>query len=189
MFTRKTSLVSIGIFLLSGMFLMGQDSWFPPVEKIVFVTDSSYNGDLGGLAGADAICQAEAEAAGLGGTYKAWLSDIDDSPSTRFNQPELPYRLVDGTLVASGWSDLIVAITNPIYLSATGQLINDRVWTNTWFDGTSGENENPTFTCNNWTTDSPDSGAVIGDSTRTDRWTWDWVASCDYDFRLYCFQQ
>ena len=75
-----------------------------------------HNGNLGGLAGADAICQARAEAAGslaAPGTYLAWLSDagggVDPpvSPSTRFIQASVPYRLVNGTIVAASWSDLV----------------------------------------------------------------------------------
>src|SRR5207248_2675590 len=45
------------------------------VNKRVFVTSVMYDGNLGGLAGADAKCQARATAASLSGTYKAWLSD------------------------------------------------------------------------------------------------------------------
>jgi len=41
----------------------------------VFVTSSSWNGNLGGLSGAGAKCQQAADAAGLGGTWVAWLSD------------------------------------------------------------------------------------------------------------------
>jgi len=41
----------------------------------VFVTSTTYQpGALGGLAGADDACQARAAAAGLPGTYRAWLS-------------------------------------------------------------------------------------------------------------------
>lgn len=42
----------------------------------IFATEQEYNGNLGGLAGADAICQSEADASWLAGTgtYKALLS-------------------------------------------------------------------------------------------------------------------
>ncbi len=42
----------------------------------VFVTSGTYNGDLGGLAGADSICQSHAAAANLPGTYRAYLSSL-----------------------------------------------------------------------------------------------------------------
>jgi hypothetical protein len=40
----------------------------------IFLTSTVYSGDLGGLAGADATCQARADAANLGGTWRAILS-------------------------------------------------------------------------------------------------------------------
>ena len=85
MFRRKFLPVWIGVVLLSGMFLMGQDNWStPPPPKYAFVTTWQGDGNIGGLAAADAICQTEAEEAELPGTYKAWLSDSGNSPSTRF---------------------------------------------------------------------------------------------------------
>ena len=44
-------------------------------RKVIFVTSATYNGKLGGLDGADAICQSLATAAGLADptTYRAWL--------------------------------------------------------------------------------------------------------------------
>ena len=55
-------------------------------SKVMFVTSVESNGALGGLAGADFVCQARANAAGLGGTvqdprvFRAWLSDdFDDA--------------------------------------------------------------------------------------------------------------
>lgn len=40
-----------------------------------FVTSTKYDGNLGGIAGADAKCQARADAVSLGGTWKAIISD------------------------------------------------------------------------------------------------------------------
>lgn len=75
----------------------------------VFVTSTTYSGNLGGLPGADAKCQTRAQAAGLSGTYKAWLSTADPngSPATRFARATVPYRLVNGVLIANDWSDLV----------------------------------------------------------------------------------
>ena len=68
------------------------------------MTSTTYKaGDLGGLAGADAKCQARAMAAGLTGTFRAWLSDATNSPSSRFPQDAGPYLLVNGGLVANNW--------------------------------------------------------------------------------------
>lgn len=40
-----------------------------------FVTSTKYDGNLGGISGADAKCQARADAVSLGGTWKAIISD------------------------------------------------------------------------------------------------------------------
>lgn len=51
--------------------------------RTVFVTSASYTGNLGGLAGADSYCAGRATAAGLTGTYKAYLSDAADDAACR----------------------------------------------------------------------------------------------------------
>jgi hypothetical protein len=71
----------------------------------VFVTSKTYSTNLGGLDGADAKCQAAADAAKLGGTWRAWLGDGVDSPATRFT-PAGPYQLLDGTVIAADWAEL-----------------------------------------------------------------------------------
>jgi len=64
------------------------------VQKTAFYTSTSGNADLSswpevsgsgltGLAAADAICQARADAAGLSGTFVAWLSDDNDDAYCR----------------------------------------------------------------------------------------------------------
>ena len=77
--------------------------------KIVFATSLTYNGNLGGLAGADQKCQTHAMMGCLPSTatFMAWLSTAQDSPSTRFTQSSVPYRRVDGAAVANSWGDLI----------------------------------------------------------------------------------
>lgn len=94
-------------------------------EKHVFVTSDTFNGNLGGLIGADAKCQAAADepfSIVQPGTYFAWISTSSGSPSTRFTQSVLPYVLPDGTTIATDW-DVLVEFTNlmaPIDQTATG---------------------------------------------------------------------
>ena len=76
-------------------------------SKIAFVTSETYNGNMGGLAGADAKCQALAIAAGLPGNYMAWLGSANESPVTRFTKSMSPYVRVDGVKIADNWTDLI----------------------------------------------------------------------------------
>jgi cysteine-rich repeat protein len=59
--------------------------------KLVFITSGSWNGNLGGLAGGDGKCQTLANAAALGGTYKAWLSNNTQQPAVRFTKSTTGY--------------------------------------------------------------------------------------------------
>jgi hypothetical protein len=74
--------------------------------KTVFITSAVYNGNLGGLTGADAKCQAHANNAGLSGTFQAWLSDGTGSPATRFSKTGGPFVLAKrGITVANTWAE------------------------------------------------------------------------------------
>jgi hypothetical protein len=98
----------------------------PQETKTVFLSSQTFAGsEIGGIVGADAICNALANAAGLYGQYKAWLSDSkralgsvpnDDilvlnavqsdfatSPLGRFNRADVPYVRTDGVQVADDW--------------------------------------------------------------------------------------
>ena len=52
-------------------------------DHFLFVTATDQNGNLGGLSGADATCQAEADTAGLERCYKAVLGDTNSSAAAR----------------------------------------------------------------------------------------------------------
>jgi hypothetical protein len=60
--------------------------------------------DLGGLSGADAICNARAAAASLPGTYRAYLSDSSVDAVDRLTRSSGQYKLVDGTVVANDFA-------------------------------------------------------------------------------------
>src|SRR6185295_4806701 len=76
----------------------------------VFISSAIYNGNLGGLAGADQKCQQLAAAAGMGINRKfmAWLSTSTVSAASRLYHAPDPYVLVSegGEVVASNWADL-----------------------------------------------------------------------------------
>jgi hypothetical protein len=175
----------------------GQDS------KRVFVTSVLYNGNLGGLDGADMKCQTLAMAAGLPGTYRAWLSDFDHSPSTRFSKAGGPYILVDGSIIANNWTALVSgsALRRAIDLTDTGGAppatgktcgnVNRSVWTNTRDDGTLA---NPSYTCSDWTS-STGTASWWGRSDHQSSWTLACSGGnsaeigCGSTSSLYCFQQ
>jgi len=71
----------------------------------VFITSELTTGTFGGLGAGDAICQTLADAADLGGTYKAWLSSSTIDARDRLSHVGKPYVLVDGTVVADDWDE------------------------------------------------------------------------------------
>lgn len=96
----------------------GPDDGHP---RRMFVTSSMFEGNLGGLAGADAKCDAHAQAAGLTGTYLAWLSSSQATAAERMTHHDAGYVLVDGTVVATSWDDLVDGeIAHEIDLEETG---------------------------------------------------------------------
>ena len=160
---------------------------------MVFVTsDQSYTGALGGLTGADTICQERANEAGLPGTFMAWLSDRDTSVSQRFdrNRDDAAFVRTDGVRIANNWQDLtdgtlLEAITRDEF----GNYRANSVWTNT---GIGGDARGSDGDCYHWSTASSTAFSRIGSVFETDsRWTVrdaiNW--SCDRQYRLYCFQQ
>ena len=170
----------------------------------VFVTsDTGFNGNLGGIAGADAYCQGLASAASLGGTYKAWLTDSDptSAPAMRFGSEGFAgwYRLNTNppTGVAEGWADLVGGnrdvpgnyLQNGITINEQGVDVgNGSTWTNTRADGMQQSSD---LHCKNWTESDDLLKGTIGrvkagvlDKTWTD---YD-AAACSFGVRLYCFQ-
>ena len=162
----------------------------------MFVTSAAYKGDLKpalgealGIALGDAHCQERADAAGLGGTWLAWLSDARMSPSTRFDTTFAgAYQLVDGTVVAVGWADLIDGtLAHAIDLDEQGGPASaENVWTNTGVDGASAG----MLTCMNWSSLKVTDKGTIGVSDAVDA-TWTSVvdAPCSGTARLYCVEQ
>jgi cysteine-rich repeat protein len=159
-------------------------------RKRVFISSTTSTGNLGGLSGADATCQSLATAAGLSGTYLAWLSDATQSPVMRFTQATVPYKLVGGTVVANDWTDLVDGtLSAAINRSETGTLIdNADVFTNTKASG----DGIATTHCQNWTSSAPADATNVGlAKTGATNSIWTVFASvrCDTANHLYCFEQ
>ena len=166
--------------------------------KLVFITSGTYDGNLGGFSGADAKCQAEADANSLGGTYKAWLSNKDDtiSPNKNFTQATVPYKKVDGTTVASDYSDLVDStIDSHINVYPNGNSASSSsVWTNTHSSGNSTVYYDSSYNshdCSGWSSTSGSAvyGANYNSGWLLNTWTWVNVTNCDSSLRLFCFEQ
>lgn len=155
----------------------------------VFVSSTGSTANLGGVAGADGRCQTLANAAQLGGMWRAWVSASGNTPVTRFTQATVPYRLLDGTVVADDWADLtngnvdhgIDRNENNAFVSAA------EVWTATTTGGNFAGGG-----CNGFTSGA--NGSPFAAQGITDRSDGDWTdvydQFCDRtEPRIYCFEQ
>jgi hypothetical protein len=170
---------------------------------LVFVSSKLSTGNLGGLAGADATCQSLATKAGLPGTYKAWLSSQSTDAASRLTHGSVPYKLVDGSLVANDWSTLVsgtllhaIDKTESNGAPPTGTVgtaggcagSDPLAWTNTNDVGT---HLGPS--CNDWTSTAGNVSYVGAADMTSGSWTWDCTAVgsgvCAATAALYCVQQ
>ena len=167
--------------------------------KLVFITSGVYDGNLGGVAGANQKCQSTAASAGLPGKYRAWVSDdIGNSPSTTFRHSTVSYELplATPTPIANDWSDLISrdTLAHALDMDENGQHVNqEAAWTDTDSQGQLAVSW-PPQSCNGWTSNdgNPNGGAiggVTGDEYAGPNWSVDGNAHCDAQLHIDCFQQ
>lgn len=143
----------------------------------IFATNSSYNGNLGGLSGADAICQANATSNGYSGTWIAFLSDSTTSIASRLTNMKYPVvRANDGLLIDpsnlfDGFLDGGVALSP-----------SRHVWTGSNVNGTSHSDN-----CNNWTANAYPAYGQYGQGDEYDDW---WISysnrACNNTYKLIC---
>jgi hypothetical protein len=167
--------------------------------KTVFITSLVYDGNLGGLAGADAKCNALASSAGLTGTFTAWLSDTLEDARSRVTHSPHPYVDTRGTIVANDWADLIDGTIDAAIMFDEDGIIGDggnEAWSATDTDGTQAPGTSAASTCSDWTSNAATGPiALTGLYSATDaNWT-DCVAAggcvaanCNSPVRLYCFE-
>ena len=160
-----------------------------PPEMGFFVTSAGIGdgGNLGGLAGADAHCQALAEKAAAGHrTWRAYLStqttDDDPAVNARDRIGEGPWANAKGVIMASNVDDLHYNNANLNYensLDENGDTVNSGasgdspnrhdILTGTMLDGAAPA-ARESMTCSNWT--SNDEGrTVVGHHDRFRRQT------------------
>jgi len=185
----------------------------------IFVTQAVFDGNLGGLGGANSKCQVAATGAGLGGTWIAWLSMDTPPPLTPSPTPGTdayvrtvdisPWYLVDaetlifkyrqwpGGSVPKG-PDLQTTPGSPINMDEYGSnslsFQNYSVWTGSVESGVFGVSGSD---CQGWTSNSPadlgDRGFALGNLRNwTGRPTGSSVpsaVSCREFLHLYCIEQ
>lgn len=161
----------------------------------VFVTSGTWAGSLGGLAGANAKCQSAANAAGLRGTYRAWITDGvgSNAPAVLFENKSttVPFVLPGGVKVADNWADLVDSTLDAtINRNENGGSVSsgEEVWTNTTAGGTLW-NSDSDYHCNNWSSSGASRKGAFGRvGQTTSSWSTLSRVECNELKRLYCFQ-
>lgn len=154
----------------------------------VFTTSTFHDGNLGGLAGADAICQQRATEAGLPGSFIAFLSTEAIPARTRLDGSR-GWQRVDGAPVVDLLADLFnLRGWNPIATDEYGRDVrasNNFVWTGS--DSTGGPVTG--VVCNEWTTGSSAVSGRFGSSARGATQLFNHgYQPCQRSSRLYCFE-
>lgn len=147
---------------------------------------SRFDGELGGLSGADSHCQAVAQAGAStkdikNGVWKAFLNTNTQSVASRISvAPGSTIKNTRGEILFQNGSSLFgfANIQNPIY-TQTGSPVgfNSVMWTNAV----------QLFDCNGWTSNSAGPAAVTGRPNSLSGW---WIGggqACDYFHQgVYC---
>ena len=161
--------------------------------KRIFVVNGTFSGAMGGIAGADQICQDRAVANSYAGTFYAWLAtDSSDDPESRFTKATVEYRDPDDQVVAYDWASLtsggLASFFNTME-GGGGESNSFNRWTNVAADGTA--KYDGTNNCLNWTSSSNSLMGHVGTGSQTGpQWTDYAVQPCDSgSTRLYCIQQ
>ena len=167
-------------------------------SNTVFVTTAAVaSGAIGSVAAANTVCQSAATAAGLGGSYKAWIATTTgtDDPNTTFTHSTVPYKDVAGNTIAANWTGLISGtLSHAINTNQTGTTgLSYNVWTNVV--ATTGaattSTSSTTGNCAAWTNStSSDKGNFGLSSSTTSTWSYSSNIACNTATNhLYCVQQ
>jgi hypothetical protein len=168
----QKSLALVTIALLA-LFTAPSSAQNPKMSFFVSSTGSGNGGNLGGLEGADKLCQSLATKAGAGNReWRAYLSTSGPKPvNARDRIGTGPWYNAKGVLIANNVAELHsdkVNINNDAALDEQGRPINAQgapnrhdILTGTNADGTAHE-----MTCNNWTSSGSDSSAMLGHHDR-----------------------
>jgi hypothetical protein len=150
---------------------------FPPAEMSFFVssTGSGKGAALGGLAGADKLCQSLAQAAGAGAkTWHAYLSTQATAGTPAVNARDRigtgPWLNAKGVTIAANVDDLhspANKLGTQNSLTERGNMVAGRGWTPNWHDVLTGSQaDGRAFppgedrTCKNWTSSTKGSAMV-----------------------------
>lgn len=141
----------------------------PAGGRVAFVTTAVFN-PATGLAGADALC--DAEASSLPGSFRAMLATSAASMASRFSQDARPIYRPDGVLVAADAAALLgpTLPLTPIAVDAAALPVQALVWVGSSSPMTPGDT---TTTCHtvetgSWSTTSGSVNGRLGFSSQRD---------------------
>ena len=135
-------------------------------------TGSGMGGNLGGLTGADKLCQTLAAKAGAGNrTWRAYLSTSMPDANARDRIGSGPWYNAKGTQIAASVDDLHsdkANINNDTALDEQGRQINSPGAPNRHdiLTGSTTDGKATTTTCQNWTSSAGDQTAMLGHHDR-----------------------
>jgi hypothetical protein len=152
-----------------------------PMTFFISSTGSGKGADLGGLEGADRLCQSLAAAAGAGNlTWRAYLSTSSFNNGTIVNARDRigngPWHNAKGVLIARNVDELhgrSANIDKQTALTEKGTVVNGRgdtpnahdILTGSRPDGTAASG-NADSTCRNWTSSADEGSALVGHHDR-----------------------
>jgi hypothetical protein len=163
----------------------------------VFLTGSAFTAQqVGGLAGADALCQQAATAVGRGlpRVWRAWLSDGSVAARERIEDCSPWY--IDNGSVSAPFTDVAVPtfehlidpalpLLRRLHRTENGLIQQTPAWTGTKLDGTAATDH-----CKGWTASSAGERGLTGDPTELGpAWTDIGLSACNIPLHLYCFEQ
>jgi hypothetical protein len=173
---RRNGALWIVVSVVAALF--GAQSFAGDMSFFVSSTGSGRGGDLGGLEGADRICQTLAEAVGAGG--KPWRAYLSTQGAGAVNARDRigsgPWVNAKGVVIAKDLAELDAGaknLTKQTALNEKGEVVNGRgdtpnthdILTGSKPDGTAFAND-ADRTCANWTS-SGVGAAMVGHSDRT----------------------
>jgi len=148
---------------------------------IIFNSSTVTDGAIGGLSGADAMCQTSASNVGMSGRWRALLSTSDVAAKDRIGFVGAVYDRTHTEIAAQSadlWAGLLL---NAVGATESGSIATSDAWTGSLPDGTSAA------TCNNWQSAAGGDFGTVGDYTLTGG---DWLTkepvSCNATRSLYC---
>jgi hypothetical protein len=171
-----------------GIYCFGIDAVVPvtfePVEgRRVFMTNALTNAQVG-LAGFDEMCSTEAGAAGMDGTFRAFVASSRGSALSRFDTAGEPWVNTFGVPISATAAALAIQthLDAPFNVTATGQPVGGYYWT-----GAMRATDPADATCSDWMASM--GSAIRGLPDHATDWFGGASTDCGNEGRVACFQE